>query len=532
MTRFLLPLVAIALFMSFFRLGSVTLFDVDEAVFSEATKEMVESGDWITPTYNGENRYDKPILFYWLMAVSYKAFGINEFGARFPSALSGFLLCLALFFFVRHFHDKERAFYAALPLTLSLYFLVYSHAAVTDMALALFITLSLFSFFLSLELREGAGRYIYGLYIFSALAFLTKGLIGILFPFGIAVFYLLSTEGFKGMKRVFSVTGILLFLLLSAPWYIAQMGINGNEFIQQFFIKHHFKRYTGVISGHKGPLYYYIPVLIIGLLPWVAFLPGGIREALKDCNKLRVTGNRSTEKNSSLITGNSSLNFFAFIWFAFVFVFFSLSTTKLPNYILPAVPAASILISSGMAARDRWRKYANAVIAVIMIAVGVAFLISEKYLVKFGISDTGWILPVSLAAFAVALICLYAARTEKTVYGLTSAMMVTFLLLLSVKALPLANRQLQGTLHKYSLFARERLDKEEKIIVYGINHPSIVFYSDRRIVRVGNREELMPLFARGRRLLLIAKAKEITGLTQWGFHLLEEDGRYAILERQ
>src|SRR3990172_7269855 len=121
---------------------------------------MVESGDWITPTYNGENRYDKPILFYWLMAVSYKTFGINEFGARFPSALSGFLLCLALFFFVGHFHDKERAFYAALPLTLSLYFLVYSHAAVADMALTLFITLSLFSFFLSLEPRVGAGRYL------------------------------------------------------------------------------------------------------------------------------------------------------------------------------------------------------------------------------------------------------------------------------------------------------------------------------------------------------------------------------------
>ena len=532
MTKFLLPLVAIAFLISFFGLGSATLFDVDEAVFSQATKEMVESGDWITPTYNGENRYDKPILFYWLMAVSYKVFGVNEFGARFPSALSGFLLCLTLFFFVRHSHDAERAFYAALPLALSLYFLVYSHAAVTDMALTLFIALALFSFFLSLESRESAGRYIYGLYVFSALAFLTKGLIGILFPFGIAVLYQMATEGVKGMKRVFSASGIFLFLVLSAPWYIAQLGINGNEFIQQFFIKHHFKRYTGVISGHKGPLYYYIPVLIVGLMPWVAFLPGGIREALKDRTRLRVTGNWVPERNSSLITRCTSLDLFALTWFSFIFLFFSLSTTKLPNYILPAVPAAVILISSGMAARDKWRKYANAGIAVIMVVIGVAFLISEKYLVNFGISDTGWILPVGLAALAVALICLYATVTGKTLYGLISLMMVTFLLLLSVKALPLANRQLQGALHKYSLYARESLDREEKIIVYGINHPSIVFYSDRRIVRVGNRDELKPLLAPGRRLLLIAKAKEITGLAQLGFHVLEEDGRYAILERQ
>jgi 4-amino-4-deoxy-L-arabinose transferase-like glycosyltransferase len=524
MTKFLLPLVAIALLMSFFGLGSATLFDVDEAVFSEATKEMVESGDWITPTYNGENRYDKPILFYWLMAVSYKVFGVNEFGARFPSALSGFLLCLALFFFVRHFHDTERAFYAALPLTLSLYFLVYSHAAVTDMALTLFITLGLFSFFLSLESREGAGRYLYGLYVFSALAFLTKGLIGILFPFGIAVLYQTATEGVKGMKRVFSAGGMLLFLVLSAPWYIAQLGINGNEFIQQFFIKHHFNRYTGVISGHRGPFYYYIPVVLAGLMPWVAFLPGGIRNVFRKPSP-------DEEKGVLPGTGNDP-GLFAFTWFSFIFLFFSLSTTKLPNYILPAVPAAVILISSGMAARDRWRKYANAGIAVIMVAIGIAFLISEKYLIKFGISDTGWTLPAGLMACALALICLYATVTGKTLYGLVSLMMVTFLLLLSVKVLPLANRQLQGTLHKYSLSARERLDREEKIIVYGINHPSIVFYSDRRIVRVGNRDELKPLLARGGRLLLIAKAKEITGLTPLGFEVLEEDGRYAILERQ
>ncbi len=532
MTKFLLPLVAIALLMSFFGLGSATLFDVDEAVFSEATKEMVEGGDWITPTYNGENRYDKPILFYWLMAVSYKVFGVNEFGARFPSALSGFLLCLTLFLFVRHFRDTERASYAALSLSLSVCFLVYSHAAVTDMALALFIALALFSFFLSLESREGARRYIYGLYVFSALAFLTKGLIGILFPFGVAVAYLLLTEGVKGTKRVFSAPGVLLFLALSAPWYIAQLKINGNEFIQQFLIKHHFKRYTGVISGHKGAFYYYVPVLIAGLLPWVAFLPAGIRQGLKDRTKLRMTVKRPPEENSSLLNHWAALDLFALTWFSFVFLFFSVSTTKLPNYILPAIPAAVILISAGMAANGRWRKYANAGIAVIMVAIGIAFLISEKYLMTFGISDAGWTLPAGLMACALALICMYAAVTGRALYGLIALMMVTFLLLLSVKALPMANRQLQGTLHKYSLYARERLNREEKIIVYGINNPSIVFYSDRRIVRVGNRDEMKPFLARVGRLLLITKAKEVAGLTQLGFHVLDEDGRYALLERQ
>src|SRR5208283_5224355 len=131
MTKYVLPLLIIALLLSFFRLGFITLFDVDEAVFSTATKEMVQSGNLITPTYNGEKRCDKPILFYWLMAASYEVFGVNNFAARFPSALAAVCLTLALFLFVRQSHGEKMAFYAAFSFVLSIYFLIYSHAAVT-----------------------------------------------------------------------------------------------------------------------------------------------------------------------------------------------------------------------------------------------------------------------------------------------------------------------------------------------------------------------------------------------------------------
>lgn len=528
MARF--SLLAIVLFISFFRLGSVTLFDVDEAVFSEATKEMLENGDWITPTYNGENRYDKPVLFYWLMAASYKLFGINEFGARFPSALSGSLLCLAVFFFVIRLYGEKRAFYAVLSLALSLYFLVYSHAAVTDMALTFFIALSLFSFYLSLVHWKNTDRYLLGFYLFSALAFLTKGLVGILFPFGIAMVYLLVTEGPKGLKRAFSAKGIILFLLISAPWYIAQLAINGQDFFEQFFVKHHFKRYTGVISGHKGPIYYYIPALIIGLLPWIAFLPAGIRNAFGGSNEPEVTS--EAKRIGPFFSRYSSPDFFALLWFAFMFVFFSFSTTKLPNYILPAIPAASILIASGMAGQDRWRSYANAGIAAIMLLMGIAFMVSERHLLKLGVSDTEWIYCIAAVSFALAVTGLYAFISKKTLYGATAVIMGIFLLLLSVKVMPLAGRILQGTLHKYSLYAKERLGKDERILTYGINNPSIVFYSGHRVVRVGNMDELASLIEDKKRLLLISKAKETEGLKQLGFTLLEEDGKYALLERK
>lgn len=515
MRNFLPFVIAIAIFMSFFRLGSVTLFDVDEAVFAEATNEMVQSGNWITPTYNGENRYDKPIFFYWLMAASYKLFGINEFAARFPSAIASFLLALSVFFFVRHFLDSENALNASISLVLSVYFFVYSHAAVTDMTLTLFITLSLFSFYFSIKSNGGTSKgtksYIYGFYLFSALAFLTKGLIGIVLPFGIAIIYLLISEGFRGVKKAVSLKGGILFLIISAPWYSVQLAVNGQEFIQQFFIKHHFIRYTEVISGHKGPIYYYIPVLILGIFPWIAFLFAGIRNAFKEKDKLGL---------------------FAFVWFAFVFVFFSFSITKLPNYILPAIPAVSILISRGMSIEKQGRQYANVFIAVVSVLIGIAFVISEKYLLKLGINEIGWTRVAAVIMFTMTGVSLYALLTKKTLYKYLSAMMIIFLFVFSVKALPIVNQHLQGTLYKYSLYAKERLHDEGKIIAYGINNPSIVFYSGHKVINTNSEAELMTLILASKgNMIAITKAKNIEVLKGLGFNVLEDDGRYAILEK-
>lgn len=508
MARLLLPLIVITIFMSFFRLGSVTLFDVDEAVFSEATKEMVESGDWITPTYNGENRYDKPILLYWLMAASYKLFGINEFGARFPSAIASFFLTLSVFFFVRHFHGDKSAFHASISLILSVYLFVYSHAAVTDMALTLFITLSLFSFYLSIKENR---HFIYGFYVFSALAFLTKGLIGIVFPFGIALIYILFAEGFRGVKKVISMTGIILFIIVAGPWYMAQIAINGQEFIQQFFIKHHLKRYTDVISSHKGPIYYYVPALIIGLMPWIAFLPSGIRNAFK---------------------GKDSLGLLSFIWLAFIFAFFSFSVTKLPNYILPLVPAATILISSGISTQDRWSQSAKIFIAIISALTGIGFLMSKKYLLQSGIHDTSWTITAASIMFVMSLISLYSIKTKRIPFGYMSAIMAAFLIVLSLQALPIANDYLQRTLYRYSLMAKDRLRSGDRTITYQINNPSILFYSGHKIISPGNRDELLELIKHGKENMAITKSKEIEVFRELGFNLVEKDEKYAILQRK
>jgi 4-amino-4-deoxy-L-arabinose transferase-like glycosyltransferase len=531
--KYLLLTAAIALFISFFRLGSITLFDVDEAVFSEATKEMVQSGDWITPTYNGENRYDKPILLYWLMAASYKVFGINEFAARFPSALSGVLLCFSIFLFVMQLYSDKKAVYAAVSFGLSLYYLTYSHAAVTDMVLTLFISLSLFSFYLSLKKNR---RYIYGFYLFSSLAFLTKGLIGIVFPFGIAFIYLLITEGLKGMRKGINIWGIILFIVISFPWYIAQYLINGQEFIQQFIIKHHFMRYAGVISGHRGPFYYYIPVIIVGLFPWIAFLPSGIGEVFNTIKSLKDW--RNLDKNGD------NHGFFFLIWLSIIFLFFSFSTTKLPNYIFPAIPAASILIANGMCIKQRSsikrkllsilnmrERYSDIFIVVVSSLAGIAFLLSGKYLSAKGISDIDWTFGAAFLMFALALISLYGMREHETQYGYISIVMVSFFALLLVKAMPVANKYLQGTLYKYSLYARDSLRNDESIIAYRLNNPSIVFYSGHKIINARGMDTLSSAISNINARIAIIKTKDIDLMAESGFHLLEKDEKYAIFER-
>jgi len=234
------------LIISFIKINYGTLFDVDEAIFAQTSKEMLETGDWITPHYNGKPRYDKPILIYWLIATNYKIFGINEFSVRLPSALAGALLCLVLYIFLKYLKNEIQALYAVISFAFTLYYFVYSYAGVTDMVLILFITLSLFSFYLTLEKNK---KFLYGAYAFSAFAFLTKGLIGILFPFAIPVIYiffknllnkknlkLTLSESFKELKIIISVKCLLVFLLISMPWYLAETIIRGKEFIYEFFI--------------------------------------------------------------------------------------------------------------------------------------------------------------------------------------------------------------------------------------------------------------------------------------------------------
>jgi 4-amino-4-deoxy-L-arabinose transferase-like glycosyltransferase len=324
-----LALILVTLLLSFFwGIGGPPLYDLDEGAFTEATREMIASGNYITPHKDGKPRYDKPALIYWLQAASVQALGLNELALRLPSALAASLWILALWGFVRERLDVPTATVAALTMALSLQVSVIAKAAVADAVLNLFIALTFFEIYrYSLEQRPGIALRAF---LWMGLGFLTKGPVAVFFPLVVSLGFFLSRGESRILWRAaFNPLGWLIFLAVAGPWYLAIYLDDGPGFFASFFLKHNAGRFGGALHGHSGSLFYYFIVLPLILLPFTGWflrlLPGlvlGWRRALAD-----------------------PLDRFLWLWFLAVFVFFSFSGTKLPHYMLYGATPLFILMA-------------------------------------------------------------------------------------------------------------------------------------------------------------------------------------------
>ncbi|HEC12067.1 MAG TPA: glycosyltransferase family 39 protein [Acidiferrobacteraceae bacterium] len=309
----------------FFNIHTLPLFDLDEGAFSEATREMFLHGDFISTTLNGEPRYDKPILVYWLQALSTRAFGFSEIGFRLPSAIAASAWVLVIYGFVRQIKDERTGLYAGLMTATALQVSLIGRAAIADSLLNLFITVALFCIYLYYQ--NPNRRLLYMGFAAMGLGFLTKGPVAVLIPLVTSALFFSLRGRFRGWyKAAFDLRGLLLFTLIAAPWYGAQTLRQGQAFIEGFFFRHNLDRFQGPMEGHGGSLLYYLPVLIIGLLPFTAVLFKAASCFKQD--------------------RQSDLGLFLWCWFLFVLVFFSFSGTKLPHYIVYAYPAILILMAT------------------------------------------------------------------------------------------------------------------------------------------------------------------------------------------
>lgn len=316
---FLLPLAAF-----FLRLGGAPLFDVDEGAFSEATREMFERGDFLSTYLNGENRFDKPILVYWLQALGYLLFGPTEWGFRLPSAVAGVLWSYATWHFARERFGANTALAALAVASTALGPFAIARAATADALLNLLLALALFDAWRHLE--SGRRAPLLRSFVWIGLGALTKGPIALIVPGTVSLLYCASRGEWKRWARaVFDPVGLVILAAIVVPWYAAALAIHGQAFIDGFILKHNVERFTGTLEGHAGSLFYYVIAVPLLLLPWTGPLFGALRQLRGDLD----TGVRR----------------FLWIWAGFVVAFFSLSGTKLPHYVLYGSTPLFLLIA-------------------------------------------------------------------------------------------------------------------------------------------------------------------------------------------
>lgn len=345
-------LLFLAVFVTYlYGLGHLPLVGPDEPRYAEVAREMFQRHDLITPTLGGHPWFEKPVLLYWMMMASFAIFGISEWAIRLGPALSGFFTLVIVYLVARRVErassgqDLEAlAFSCVLATASSAGIIVFSRAASFDMVLTMTTSAAL-GLFLTSELEDDKRRcswLLAGFYATIGLCLLAKGLVGIVIPFGVVVaYYALRRRLPEKNTLTTAFWGIPLSLVVAAVWYGPVIARHGWLFIDQFFIQHHFARYLSNKYHHPQPVYFYLPILILLSLPWTPFLVGGLVKA-------REWQWRSDDAESKFRS-------FALAWLLVPIVFFSISVSKLPAYILPALPAAALLAGDRLAALSRDR---------------------------------------------------------------------------------------------------------------------------------------------------------------------------------
>ena len=307
----------------------------DEGRYAEIAREMAVSGDWVTPRLNDLKYFEKPPLQYWATATAYKLFGEHHWTSRLWPALTGFAGLLLVWFAGARLFGREAGQYAALLLGSSMLYALIAHINTLDMGVTFFITLAIAGLLLGQTETDRNKQRNWMLLGWAgmALAVLSKGLMGVVLPGAALFIYCVLQRDFGVLKRMRWLPGVAVFLLIAAPWFYLVMKAN-PEFFGRFFIYEHYTRFTTKEADRYEPWYYFIPILLFGILPWTVLMLDTV---------LR------TWKNSA--RNNSAFNpeRFLLIWVVFVLVFFSISGSKLSSYILPIFPALALLMGKRIA---------------------------------------------------------------------------------------------------------------------------------------------------------------------------------------
>lgn len=502
-------LLAGSLILFFANIWGVSIYIFDESRNAGCAREMWLNNEWVVPTFNGELRDVKPVLHYYFMRVGYSLFGGHSAagssaGARFFSSLSGVILVWVTFLFVKKHLGEKAAFLSGLVLLAAIHNLVQFHLAVPDPYLILFIALALYLFYNYYHERKL--WQIYACYAVLALGVLSKGPIALALPGFTAIMYLLYRRNFT-VQSIISfrpISGVLLLLLIAAPWFVLVHLETNGAYTEGFFLKENLQRFSSTMEGHGGPFYLTLVYVIGGLLPFSFFIVHAGRFVVKEKNDLLV------------FSGLAAL---------VVVVFFAISETKLPNYTTPAYPFVAVVLGAWMARYQKgdairliWIAHTILLLVGIALPVGAGIgLQAEKHLAE--LDYLAWLFVPLPVGVGLATYFLVNKQWLGYWYSIATGAMVTSLLFFYVSFPRLDD------LSPAKAWEEELSRQVNRLVIYQVVHPSFIYPRNQPIPVIATEEKLKKYLQDTPDAVVLSQRRKVKTLVEEGVLVIEKEQR-------
>jgi len=459
----------------FAMLGYRDLIDPDEGRYAEVAREMLSTGDWVTPRLNGYKFFDKPPLQYWGSAISMAILGETNAAGRLWCAGTGFFGALWMGFVAYRLYGKRAAHYTFLMLISSFLYFAIGHANVLDMGVSVFLSVAMGAFALAQNERNTAKKgqgWMLLAWAGLAAAVLSKGLIGIVFPGAAIVFYSLWQRDWALWKHLFIVKGLSLFLILVLPWFVLVSQAN-EQFLHFFFIHEHFERFTSDVHDRNQPWWYFLAVVSVGFLPWIANIGSAM---------LKPEFSWKVEKKGKF---ESSRLFW--VYAVFIFLFFSRSHSKLVPYIVPIFPFLAILAGEKLAKHQQTLRTVITTFLVAIVVAVVAWKITDSARphtpLSIFLEFRPWLIAASISLAIASAIAFY-YRKQQVISFTVIAMGATLAFNLGA-----SGYQSHSTIRtaKQMATAIEGYSSDKNLAIYAVNRfdYSLIYYLKRNITLVG-----------------------------------------------
>ena len=507
--RSTLPIVLLAALSFGTALGRGAISDTDEAFYAEASREMVESGDWLTPRYNYEPRFQKPVLYYWLTSATFLATGASEFAARLWSALAGVGLVLVTAACGRRWYDEETGLLAGAITATSFGYFALARMALPDLPLALCISLAIWAAFVAtLERERQPGRWLVLAAIAAALGFLVKGPLALVIPALVVLPVLLIERRSFNLRFTDIMVAAAVFLVIALPWYVLMWMTHGAPYLESFFVGDNFERFATSRFNDPRPWWFYLPVAAGGLLPWT---PLAIVWVAPIVQFLRRRHDVSTVDLRLLL------------WTVLPLIFFTLSIGKQPRYILPVLPPLALLLASSMIERTRdWRSLDGSRVrprpnrwimfgalgagALLMLLGGLVYRAQPLFLdVAPGTTMTVATI-IGVWGALVVLVALTSSRLAPVVLALAAAIAFASL---PYGALAASS---QSSVRRMAAAVRDARKGNEEVGTYKVFVRNLVFYSGVKQTDLIHDEHLLEWLARTGGGLVVLRAADAARL--------------------